>query len=241
MSTGFIKQNRSDEVLEMLKDGKNHDAFILLNVIALRAKRTSCFSHDIEIGEALLGDHQNYGMTLQRYRTAKQKLEKWKFATFRTTSKGTIAKLSDDRVWDVNLETNINRSTSESTLEQQASNKRATTNKNERMEERGFGDKSPHPLHQEEGGRGRRKGAFVYEGTISEQAVKWHERSIGDGLKCSADIIQQWIDDYGIEPVRETFMLALKEKREGKKIGYPYRYIGAILSNDHKLLVKKII
>jgi hypothetical protein len=103
-NNGFIKLNRSQDSLELVKD---HNAFILLSVIALRARRKDTFNLDnLEPGEALLGDFRKYGLTEQKYRTAKMKLEKWNFATFRATNRGTIAKLLDSSVYDINVGTN---------------------------------------------------------------------------------------------------------------------------------------
>lgn len=58
--------------------------------------------HRLELYEALLGDHENYGMTEREYRTGKKVLEVGGFATFKTTNKGTIGKLIDSRLFRVN-------------------------------------------------------------------------------------------------------------------------------------------
>ena len=42
------------------------------------------------------------GLTRQQYRTAKENLEKWKIATFKTTNKGTIALLLNNDFFDIN-------------------------------------------------------------------------------------------------------------------------------------------
>lgn len=78
-------------------------AFILLFVIAFRArwKMDGFNPHKLRLGEALVGDWANYGMSEQQYRTAKQKLEEWGFATFEPTpSKGTIATLKKRTIFD---------------------------------------------------------------------------------------------------------------------------------------------
>lgn len=113
----FIKQKRSKTTIELIK---HHKEFILLNIIAYRARRTDKFNpHGLEIGEALIGDYQNYGMSEQNYRTAKKNLKKWKFITCRPTPKGTIARLINSDVWDIN----INGSNEQT-------NREVTTNKN---------------------------------------------------------------------------------------------------------------
>jgi hypothetical protein len=88
--------------MELLKD---RNAFLLLTWIALRANRTSHFNiHGLSTGEAFLGDYENYGMSRQEYRTAIRKLNKYGFATFKTTNKGTIARLVDTGTYDINAE-----------------------------------------------------------------------------------------------------------------------------------------
>jgi hypothetical protein len=100
MTTGFIKLNRSPETLELLNDP---NAFVLLTVIALRARRTDEFNiHNLQIGQALIGDHRKYGLSEQQYRSAVKRLRKWGLAAFKPTSRGTIATLIDSRIYDIN-------------------------------------------------------------------------------------------------------------------------------------------
>ena len=124
MTNGFIKLNRSEQTRELLKHPK---AFTLLTVIACRGRRTNGAAniHDVKIGEALLGDHKEYGMTEQEYRTCKAKLKQWNLATFRGTNKGTIAKLTDNSIYDINAEPGNDQNN-------ERSNGQATTNKNEK-------------------------------------------------------------------------------------------------------------
>ena len=104
---GFIKQSRGTEVDELMRFPF---AFLLLTQIARRARRTTqTFNpHDLKPGEALIGDHQSIGASLQNYRTAKEQLARWKLATFQPTSRGTIATLIDTRVYDINAEQSNN-------------------------------------------------------------------------------------------------------------------------------------
>jgi hypothetical protein len=71
MTTGFIKLNRTSETLELLNDPH---AFVLLTVIALRARRTEEFNlHNLQPGEALIGDHKKYGLEVPyRHETPQQ-------------------------------------------------------------------------------------------------------------------------------------------------------------------------
>ncbi len=111
------------------------DCFTLLTQIALRAKRSDDFNlHNLKIGESFIGDYQRAGLTEQRYRTAKNNLAKWGFATFKATNKGTVAKLTDTRVYDIN-ENEINGQANEQltdkpTDEQRTTNEQPTTKKN---------------------------------------------------------------------------------------------------------------
>jgi len=97
----FFKIMRSEETRELLSN--DHNSFVLLTQIAFRAKRTNNFSvHNLQPGQALIGDHESCGLTEQKYRSAKQRLENYGLATFRATNKGTIATLTDSRVFDIN-------------------------------------------------------------------------------------------------------------------------------------------
>ena len=110
---------------------KNPDCFILLTQIAQRAKRTNDFNiHNLKLGEALIGDYKNIGLTRQQYRTATKKLENWQFITIKTTNKGTIATLINTDVFDIN----VNLPTNNLTIKQPSSNHQATTNKNDKNE-----------------------------------------------------------------------------------------------------------
>jgi hypothetical protein len=97
---GYIMFNRADETMELLRDPH---AFALLALIAQRARWRTLVSPDgLEIGEALLGDCERFGMTRSVYRRALKKLVKWEQITIRATTKGTIAKLISSLVFDIN-------------------------------------------------------------------------------------------------------------------------------------------
>ena len=129
-NNGFIKLIRSEETAELLREP---NAFALLTIIALRAKRTISFSiHNLQTGQALIGDYFNYGLTRQQYRTALQKLEKWGFVTINTTSKGTITTLINKRIYDINQDDE--QPIDQPTNNNQTTNKQPIT-KNERMKE----------------------------------------------------------------------------------------------------------
>lgn len=77
-------------------------AFTLAAIIAMRARHSPGISiKGLCRGEALIGDYEKFGMTRQQYRTALRQLNTWGFATIKTTRRGTIAKLTDSRLFDV--------------------------------------------------------------------------------------------------------------------------------------------
>jgi hypothetical protein len=144
MNSGFIKLIRSEQTRELQKDP---NPFTLLSVIACRARRTDVFNvHNLKLGEALIGDCKNYGMTEQEYRTSKAKLKRWGFATFKATTRGTIAKLTDKRIYDINIESSNEPgnepSNGQATDSQRTSNERATTNKNDKNDKNGKNEKN---------------------------------------------------------------------------------------------------
>lgn len=100
-SRGWVKLQRGEDVEQLIKAAPL--AFVLAAVIALRARFKAGLNpiNKLSQGQCFLGDYRHYGMSLQQYRTAKAQLQKWGFATFKATSKGTIARLMDTRLFDV--------------------------------------------------------------------------------------------------------------------------------------------
>ncbi len=134
MGDSWVKFKRSKATEELLKD---HNAWALLSLIAYRARRTNEFNiHNLKPGEALIGDHEACGLTQREYRTAKKNLEMWNLATFKATNKGTIAKLINSDIFDINLDDNDKQVDSQTTSKRQTSDKQTTTNK---LEKTGFG------------------------------------------------------------------------------------------------------
>lgn len=134
MSEGFIKLRRTAESMELLNDP---NAFILLTVIAVRARRTDEFNiHNLKSGEALVGDHAHYGLTRQEYRSAQQRLTRWGLATFKPTTNGTVARLLDRRIYDINAVPEQPADNPSTTDRQPTADPRAATNKNEKNEKK---------------------------------------------------------------------------------------------------------
>ncbi len=126
-NTGFIQIKRNDEILNLIR--KRPSAFLLLTLIAFRARRTKENQFDgLEIGEAYIGDYQSYCATLQVYRTDKKFLETNGIITTRATNRGTIAKLNSTSLFDINAE----ELTIQPTNYQHAVNKQLTTNNNDK-------------------------------------------------------------------------------------------------------------
>jgi len=131
---GWFKAGRSQDAWELQIAAPN--AFRLAWVIAFRAQWRQGFNrHNLAMGEALLGDFRNYGMSHREYRTAKQQLRKWHFATFKTTNAGTIARLIDSRLFSSFPLEGDNPNDRRPTSDRQATDKRPTTTKNIRPEE----------------------------------------------------------------------------------------------------------
>ncbi|MHC4519044.1 MAG: hypothetical protein ACYTAS_10675 [Planctomycetota bacterium] len=134
---GFVKLMRTEKAEALMR---NPNAFTLASVIAYRAQRTDTFNvHSLAVGEALLGDHTKYGLTQSQYRTAKKNLKKWQIAAFKSTNRGTIARLLDDEVYDINREQDDkqhdNPDDRQMTSRSQADDKQMTTTKKLRSKE----------------------------------------------------------------------------------------------------------
>ena len=100
-SSGYFEATRSNDALELIQ--LNPLAFTLAYIIAARANWHHGFNrHNLGFGEAFLGDYKECGMSERNYRTAKEQLAKWNFATFKPTNKGTIARLTDTRLFKIN-------------------------------------------------------------------------------------------------------------------------------------------
>lgn len=98
---GFVKLMRTPDVQELIKYPY---AFTLLALIALRARRRDCRITGLRAGEAMLGDYKSVGLTEQKYRTALKRLRKSGIILTKATNKGTIARIMDVSIWDINSE-----------------------------------------------------------------------------------------------------------------------------------------
>jgi hypothetical protein len=132
MTEGFLKLVRGEPVKWLMA---NHPwAYLLLNLIALRACRSLPNSDGLEIGEALIGDWEAIGATRGQYRHAIIILQKEnhikiietnrnrKKATNGTTTRGTKVKFISSTIWDTNPETNNHCNNHRTTTEQPLNN-----------------------------------------------------------------------------------------------------------------------
>jgi len=129
-STGWIKLLRMPATYELLR---NKNAFILLTIIALRARRTDDIVSGLKAGQAFIGDWANYGLTEQQYRNAKNNVLKMGFATFRATPRGTITTLTENSIYDINQD---NQQRTEQRTNNEQTNEQTTTNKNDKNDKK---------------------------------------------------------------------------------------------------------
>ena len=171
---GYFRASRTDDALELLK--LNPLALVLAYVIANRAKWRNGFDrHGLSIGEAFIGDHDNYGMSERCYRTAKSQLAKWCFATFKTTNKGTIAKLIDTRLFEI---------VAGSSDEQNADKRRTGDEPADRQETTNLELKS-----------GERKSEKAYSTTKGAKKLSMPQWEIARRIE--AALVDEWVNDAG--------------------------------------------
>ena len=104
VGNGWIKAKRNWAQAKELM-AKSRNALCLLYLIALRAWRGPGINqHGCGVGEGFIGDFADWGFSEMEYRVAKKQLEKFGFASFRTTNRGTIAKLLGPEIFDINVD-----------------------------------------------------------------------------------------------------------------------------------------
>jgi hypothetical protein len=138
MSERFIKFIPSQNSSELRSNYPF--AFLLLNLIAERARRETSIVCNLNIGEAYVGDHKSIGASRQQYRTALKVLVCKKFieilatcrnrkkSTTDSTTKGTKVRLLRSDIWDINIE-DVNHITNHRATTDQP---RTRKNKNEK-------------------------------------------------------------------------------------------------------------
>jgi len=128
----FVKLVRGPESRDLLV--KYPKEFLLLSLIALRSRWSPTdLPLRLEPGEAMVGkgDFEKWGFSAKQYRTALERLKKWHFVDTRRAPCGTIAKLINSGIYDLNLEARGN----ERAQEGPAAGHEMTPNEEEKNEE----------------------------------------------------------------------------------------------------------
>lgn len=145
MSKPYIQLVRGEKTEDLIESSPN--AFLLLSIIALRARRTPNFMKGLDVCECMVGDYRKIGLSEQQYRTAKNVLHHNGLVTFHTTNKGTVAKINNSDIYNINICQYNGQSNRPATGQQQASNGQAntpaTTNKNVKKEKNVKNEKTP--------------------------------------------------------------------------------------------------
>ncbi len=152
MSERFLKFIISEEAMYLLK--KKGHAFRLLTIIAESARRYEGGADGLNPGEAFIGGHEDYDMTEQNYRTAKNILIRRqhieiietcrtrKKVTTGVTTVGTRVKLLSSTVYDINSEMGNDRTNDRPTTDQRPTNDKLRKIRKKKKEE----EKNKNPL-----------------------------------------------------------------------------------------------
>ncbi len=211
---GFLKLSRSPEVDELMRYPA---AFMLLTQVARRARRTADgFNPDgLGIGEALVGDYRSIGASEQRYRTSKAQLEKWGFATFRATNKGTVARLLNTRVFDINPDSGNERGNEPCNVPPNVPpNVPSTTNEEVKK------GRSRCASRTEEGTRPSAAIPAGYDASEREIIELWHEVAVSAGLgflpvdQCTDAVRDALLHFPDAVESRALFEFAVRKERE---------------------------
>lgn len=98
----YIALFRNETTYELMKDPA---AFMLLCQIALRARITNAYNtHGLVYGQALIGDHDNIGLTMKKYRRAKDVLIKGNFISVKRAFNGTVATIINSDIFSITKE-----------------------------------------------------------------------------------------------------------------------------------------
>ena len=125
--SSWIAYHRSDEAEEL--QARHPNAFLLLAQIARRARWKDCPIKKLKAGQALVGDWKKAGIQSEMaYRIAKDVLSDCGLATFKGTTKGTVATLTGSGVFSLSELENNGQGNEQATDEQRTNNGRATTN-----------------------------------------------------------------------------------------------------------------
>lgn len=233
---GFIKLSRASVVDDLLR---YPFSFALATQIARRARwrEGGLNVHGLNIGEALVGDYKSLGMTERAYRTAKSLLEKCGVATFRPTNKGTIAKLCDASIYDINAglsdEQSDRTTTGKRRTSDEQSDRPATTNEEGKEVKKGKQEKKPTPPRAAEEELKFPDGLDVEEFRTSFTEWMNFRRGLPGKVKnWSAVFAKQlaWLAPFGPNVAREILDQSL---RNGWKGVFPLKQNNTNNRNNH--------
>jgi len=126
----FIKWMMTEQSLEVLR---SPETFALLGLIARRAVRPGVLNvMGLDEGEAFIGDFKDFGMTESTYRSTKKRLTDCGLAAFRSTNRGTIARLCTSTVFEISRERVDGQTTDKARTDRQANDGQTATNKKNR-------------------------------------------------------------------------------------------------------------
>jgi hypothetical protein len=144
-SERFIKFIPSEEAMFLVKNKPN--AFVLLTIIAERARRENGNPDGLTIGQCHIGDWKNCGLTEREYRTAKSILvcrkhvkivetcRTRKKSTTGTTTVGTLVELISSTVYDINVKVDNDRCDDRATTERRPSDDEQERKRKKKKEE----------------------------------------------------------------------------------------------------------
>jgi hypothetical protein len=145
MSQRFIKFIPSDETRWLIQYQPN--AFLLLSLIADRARVFDGLADGLRPGQCHIGDHKSCGLSERQYRTAKTVLvirkhiriietcRNRKKSTTGATTKGTLVELISSTVYDINKNCCDDRSDDRATTERRPSDDEQERIRRNKMEE----------------------------------------------------------------------------------------------------------
>lgn len=217
-NNGFIKLVRGEELLDILKQHPN--AFLLLTLIAARARRTESMITGLKTGQALIGDYRACGLSHQKYRTAIKQLESINLITTKTTNKGTVATLCNSDIYDINPDDGNSQSNTGLTTDQQTDNKPPTTNKEGKNEKKGI-ELPPLPLsdlllHARETGSRKSLDLMKCEDLAHRcyayyEEMKWKDKN-GNRILALKAKLDQWMSKE-VEQLKKTYPEGFSPKR----------------------------
>jgi hypothetical protein len=234
MSERFIKFIPSEAAIQFAIKYKN--AFVLLMIIAERARRENGHPDGLTIGQCHLGSHKNYGMTDKEYRYSKKilvehglikiiltsrtrkKAEQTKKlfeSTFganeganEPTTTGTLVELCNSTVWDINSD-DCNHQKGERRGEPGANEGRMKGDKQERRRKKKK-EKEDHPSIPSKKSEPEKRA----DGMSDDFSFENGKQEIQPGIFLSAQDLEACVKIKGsVEKVREAIAFIQASKR----------------------------